>query len=261
MAYSDKLAYATQNDEGVVQDIKGYEPEGYDGEFGIYASNIYFVGDFEEELATQTFYDVPAPVKQMAEVDRQKGQQTGYKNLSFKSIDGNNWDYNAKGYDEGEFWNEEDPADYKWTQAYYDCPQIAAMLDWFQCPITRVRVFQQQPGHHMPLHTDFDNQKGMEHGQTVRIFVQLNENQGDFHYRFQTKDSDVSLQLQKGQWLVFNQDKVAHSTWNSSDNRVRNSFMFIAKRNEWLDNVMKNHDKPIFVDCRELAAQKAKTAA
>jgi hypothetical protein len=253
MAKSDKLAYADQTDDGVVTDIKGYIPKGYDGEFGVYSSNIYFVGDFEEELATQKFYDPAPPMPEMAEVDRQKGQQNGYKNLSFKSATGENDCYNPVNSD---FWAEEDPDNYKYTPAYYECPQIRALIDWFQCPLTRVRIFQQQPGHHMPLHTDFDNQKGMTHGQTVRIFVQLNENKGDFHYRFQTSDSDFSVQLQKGQWLAFNQDKVAHATWNSSDTRVRNAFMFVAKRNEWLDNIMKNHDKPYFVDCRELAKEK-----
>ena len=81
MAKSDKLAYAEQTDDGVVTDIKGYNPKGYDGEFGVYSSNIYFVGDFEEELATQKFYDPAPPMPEMAEVDRQKGQQNGYKNL------------------------------------------------------------------------------------------------------------------------------------------------------------------------------------
>ena len=86
MAYNNKLAYASQDADGVVQDIKGYKPNGYNGDFGIVAPNIYFKGDFEEELATQTFYDVPAPMASMEKVDAEKGQQKGYKNLSFKSV-------------------------------------------------------------------------------------------------------------------------------------------------------------------------------
>ena len=258
MAKSEKLAYANQDDDGVVLDIRGYDSNGYNGEYGIVLPNIIFIGDFEEELATQTFYDVPKPMKEMEKVDAEKGQQRGYKNLSFKSATGEPWDYNPPN---GEFWVEEDPANYKWTSAYYECPQIAALIDWFQCPLTRVRIFQQQPGHYMDLHTDFDNQKGMDHGQTVRIFVQLNENNGDFHFRFKTSDSDVTLQLQKGQWLAFNQDKVAHATKNTSKNRVRNAFMFVAKRNEWLDNIMQSsYSEPIYVDCRELAKTKANSA-
>ena len=35
MAKSEKLAYASQTDEGVVQDIKGYQPKGYNGELGV----------------------------------------------------------------------------------------------------------------------------------------------------------------------------------------------------------------------------------
>jgi hypothetical protein len=186
----------------------------------------------------------------MEKVDEEKGQQAGYKNLSFKSANGRNDDY----YFAGKFWEEEHPDDYKWTPAYYECPQIRALIDWFQCPLVRVRIFQQQPGHHMKLHSDFDNQKGMEYGQTVRIFVQLNENNQDFFFRFQTSDSDVVVNIEKGQWLAFNQDLVAHETYNASETRVRNAFMFVAIRNEWLDNIMSNRDiKPTIVDCRELA--------
>ena len=259
MAYNKKLAFASQDADGVVQEIKGYQPEGFNGEFGIVAPNIYFKGDFEEELATQTFHDVPAPMASMAKVDAEKGQQNGYKNLSFKSVNGKNDDYNPKNDD---MWAEENPADMKFTQAYYDCPQIASLIDWFQCEMTRVRIFQQQPGHFMPLHTDFDNQKGTSMGQTVRIFVQLNDNSNaDFGFRFQTSDSDVTLNLQKGQWLAFNQDKVAHSTWNLSKDRVRNAFMFVAKRNEWLDNIMKHQGAPVVVDCKELAKNRSKRVA
>jgi len=102
----------------------------------------------------------------------------------------------------------------------------------------------------------------MTHGQTVRIFVQLNDNSNaDFGLRFQTSDSDISLNLQKGQWLAFNQDKVAHSTWNLSKDKVRNAFMFVAKRNEWLDNIMKHQGAPMVIDCRELAKNRSKRVA
>ena len=92
--------------------------------------------------------------------------------------------------------------------------------------------------------------------------MQLNDNSNaDFGFRFQTSDSDVTLNLQKGQWLAFNQDKVTHSTWNLSKDRVRNAFMFVAKRNEWLDNVMKHQGMPIVIDCKELAKNRNKKVA
>ena len=176
----------------VVQEIKGHKDVGYKPSTGIFASNTIFAGDFEDELDNVTFYDVPQSHKEMEKVDAYKGQQAGYKNCSFRSHDGKASTYDAP----GAFWDEEDPKNYKWTEAYDACPQLASMLDWFECPIARVRVFQQQPGHVMATHSDFDNQKGTELGETLRIFVQLNENKGDFHYRFQTADSDVSIQLQ-----------------------------------------------------------------
>ena len=138
MAYSEKLEYSPQDAEGVVQDIKGYKNVGYNGELGIVAPNIYFKGDFEEELATQKFYDVPPAWGEMAKVDEEKGQQKGYKNLSFRSDDGTPESYHGASE---KYWDEEDPNDYKWTSAYYECPQIASLIDWFECPMTRVRIF------------------------------------------------------------------------------------------------------------------------
>jgi hypothetical protein len=76
MAYNEKLAYAPQDADGVVQDIKGYKDVGYNGELGIVAPNIYFKGDFEEELATQTFHDVPKAWGEMAKVDEEKDNKT-----------------------------------------------------------------------------------------------------------------------------------------------------------------------------------------
>ncbi len=236
----------------VVQEIKGHKDVGYKPSTGIFASNTIFAGDFEDELANVTFYDVPQSHKEMEKVDAYKGQQAGYKNCSFRSHDGKASTYDAP----GAFWDEEDPKNYKWTEAYDACPQLASMLDWFECPIARVRVFQQQPGHVMATHSDFDNQKGTELGETLRIFVQLNENKGDFHYRFQTADSDVSIQLQKGQFLIFNPDKTAHGTANTGS-EVRNAFMLVVKKNEWLENLMKDDSPlPTVIDCKELAKER-----
>ena len=223
----------------VVQEIKGHKDVGYKPSTGIFASNTIFAGDFEDELANVTFYDVPQSHKEMEKVD--------YK-INAKPTP----TYDAP----GAFWDEEDPKNYKWTEAYDACPQLASMLDWFECPIARVRVFQQQPGHVMATHSDFDNQKGTELGETLRIFVQLNENKGDFHYRFQTADSDVSIQLQKGQFLIFNPDKTVHGTANTGS-EVRNAFMLVVKKNEWLENLMKDDSPlPTVIDCKELAKER-----
>jgi hypothetical protein len=236
----------------MITELKKTGHFGYKSKTGIYASHQYFTGDFEDELSKLTFYDVPLGPKEVEEIDQVKGQQSGYKTCAFKSVDGKASTHNTT----GEFWQEEDPKNYQYTDAYYQSPQIASMLDWFKCDFLRVRIFQQQPGHMNPTHTDFDNAKGTKFGETLRIFVQLDENKGDFNYRFQTEDSDVSIQLQQGQFLIFNPDYTAHGTFNSGD-RVRNTMLMVVKKNDWLMKVMEDDTpKPALIDLRKLAEQR-----
>ena len=88
----------------------------------------------------------------------------------------------------------------------------------------------------MVMHTDFDNQKGQETGETVRIFLQLNDMPGGAWFHFRTADSQVTINLQKGQFLVFNPDHTGHGTENLT-NIPRDTIMIVAKRNEWLDSL------------------------
>lgn len=229
-------------------DILEYNPHGYNTDTGIFVPNMRFIGDFEQELATQTFYDVPVPQEEVTEIDNTTGVRTVYRNLSFKSADGHPATYHGA----GEFWQEERAEDFQWTSAYYECPQIRKMLDWFQIPMARVRVFSQNPDQHMPLHTDFDNQKDDNiDSSIVRIVIQLNENNNCFYHRFKTGDSDITIQMQKGQWMIFNADKVGHETINVSQDRQRDSFIILAKRNKWLDDIVAgNVILPAEIDCR-----------
>lgn len=103
----------------------------------------------------------------------------------------------------------------------------------------------------MPIHTDFDNQKGTEYGETLRIFVQLNDMPGGAWYHFTTADSQVTINLQKGQFLIFSPDHTGHGTQNLT-NIPRNTFMMVVKRNEWLDNLCNNKEMN-FVDINSLA--------
>ena len=103
----------------------------------------------------------------------------------------------------------------------------------------------------MQMHTDFDNQRGTEYGETLRIFVQLTDQPGGAWYRFKTADSEVSINLQKGQFLIFNPDHTGHQTQNLTD-IPRNAFMLIVKRNAWLDSLTKN-ETMTFIATKELA--------
>ena len=73
-------------------------------------------------------------------------------------------------------------------------------------------------------------------------------------YRFKTVDSEVSINLQKGQFLIFNPDHTGHQTQNLTD-IPRNAFMLIVKRNQWIDDLTKN-ETMVYVDVNELAKQK-----
>ena len=132
------------------------------------------------------------------------------------------------------------------------------MIDWFKCEKTRIRIFQQKPGHTMEVHTDFDNQRGQEHGETLRIFVQLNDMPGGAWFRFKTEDSEMSINLQKGQFLIFNPDHTGHGTENVTD-IPRNTFMMVVKRNEWLDNLVGDSNMQ-FINVDELVAEQTVAA-
>mgnify|MGYP006221995753 FL=1 len=90
----------------------------------------------------------------------------------------------------------------------------------------------------MPIHTDFDNHRGTEkYGETLRIFVQLSDMPGGAWFRIKTGDSEMNINLQKGQFLIFSPDKTGHGTENTME-CPRNTFMLVVKRNEWLENLV-----------------------
>ena len=91
----------------------------------------------------------------------------------------------------------------------------------------------------MDIHTDFDNKRGNKYGETLRIFVQLSDMPGGAWYHFKTEDSQVHINLQKGQFLIFNPDHTGHGTENLTD-MPRNTFMMVVKRNEWIDSFIQN---------------------
>ena len=230
-------------------ELKQYEPEGYNPSTGIYASSYIFTGNWDNELANLKY--TPRTQESQDETIRQsdddKGIHSGYLYNSFKSATGESTFHDTLGDD---FWKEDVPSDFSYTDSYFASPKLAAICDWFQCEKSRIRIFQQQPGHHMPIHTDFDNQKGTEYGETLRIFVQLNDMPGGAWYHFTTADSQVTINLQKGQFLIFSPDHTGHGTQNLT-NIPRNTFMMVVKRNEWLDNLCNNKEMN-FIDIDSL---------
>jgi hypothetical protein len=238
-----------------MSDLKQFEPEGYNPSTGIYASSYIFTGDWQDELDALEFTSREKPVMDAAikEFDDDKGIVSGYLYNAFRSEDGKSTTTELS-----DFWNEEEPDKFQYTDSYYNSPKLRALIDWFQCEKTRIRIFQQKPGHTMPIHTDFDNQRGTEHGETVRIFVQLNDMPGGAWFRFKTADSEVSINLQKGQFLIFNPDHTGHGTENVTD-IPRNTFMMVVKRNEWLENLV-NNPNMTFINLDEAVKEQRKVA-
>lgn len=234
-----------------MSELKQYKPEGYNPSTGIYASSYIFQGNWEEELASLNYTHRTKITEATHNFDVEKGIHSGYLYNSFKSATGESTFHDTLGDD---FWKEDVPSEFSYTDSYHSSPKLAAICDWFQCEKSRIRIFQQQPGHSMEIHTDFDNQKGTEYGETLRIFVQLNDMPGGAWFHFKTADSQVHINLQKGQFLIFNPDHTGHGTQNLTS-IPRNTFMLVVKRNEWIDNLIKNETMQ-FIDIDSLVEQK-----
>ena len=237
------------------EELKQHHPPGYNPSTGIYVSSQIFTGDWSDELAALDYTPREKAVAENSIVafDADKGIVTNYLYNAFRSEDGKSTTTELK-----DFWQEVDPANFSYTESYYNSPKLRAILDWFQVDKTRVRIFQQQPGHMMEMHTDFDELRGTEHGEVLRIFVQLNDMPGGAWFRCKTEDSEVSINLQKGQFLIFHPDHTAHGTENVTE-IPRNTFMLVVKRNEWIDSLVgQSHMEFINVD--EMAADKAVAA-
>lgn len=239
-----------------MSELKQYNPEGYNPSTGIYVSSQVFTGNWENELEALDYTprERAAGDENIVAFDEDKGIVSNYLYNAFRSEDGKSTTTEISN-----FWAEEAPENFSYTDSYEQSPKLAAILDWFQCEKTRCRIFQQQPGHSMPIHTDFDNQRGTEHGETLRIFVQLNDMPGGAWFRCKTADSEVNVNLQKGQFLIFNPDHTGHGTENVTE-IPRNTFMMVVKRNEWLENLMGDSNIQ-FIDIDEAVAEKETVAA
>ena len=146
------------NEAGVIENVMNHQPNGYNPSTGVYASSYIFQGDWEDELKALNFTKRGIKIKEAEQIDKDKGQDEQYLYNSFRSADGKDTTHDQL----QDFWKEENPADYKDTNSKLASPKLAAICDWFQCDKTRIRIFQQQPGAYMQMHTDFDNQRGNE---------------------------------------------------------------------------------------------------
>ena len=125
----------------------------------------------------------------------------------------------------------EKPEDYSFTKLYEN-KTIKNLIDVFELETTRIRIFKQEPNHETSLHVDYNNTNSSKEDYLVRIWMALNSND-NFKYFFKDKGILSTVNLKKGQSVIFNPDTVYHGAANNS-NENRYSLNIIAKPNEWL---------------------------
>jgi len=210
----------------------------YNTNTGIYVSNILFSGHFQPEIDNLPFYPMQVD-KAYDGVGKERKLTNTYDLCAFRSTDGKS---STLTHTSGP----EKPEDFKYTEAYYNSPRLADIIDYFKCPMMRARIFRQLPGGHNPLHTDFDSKR--EGGEdTLRITVMLGDMPGGAWFKYVTGDSVVNVNLVKGQFVIFNADTVQHETHNLTA-RPRDTFMFVVKKNEWLQKLCENSN-PTYINC------------
>jgi hypothetical protein len=205
----------------------------WDTKNGFYVSTVVLDAPWESDLEALHFpkYDKDAAA---AGWRKARKMDESYNNpISFKSIDGS-----SRGSISSKRHNDrgEHPEDYTWTDAYHNSPAIRSVIDWFKVEKTRTSVYQQVPGGHIVFHHDLDNQRlNFDSNKlTVRIWIQLSGE--DCIYRLSNGDVDISVNLQRGQFIVLNADNVFHETWNHGS-KNRNLLNITGRANSWLKNI------------------------
>ena len=130
-----------------------------------------------------------------------------------------------------------DPAMYSYTPAYHSSQKLRALCDWFKCDKARIRIMRQFPGQHVQLHHDFDNANHFKSDPkdiVVRILVNLTDT--DSYFNLTNKSCDMTVKMQKGQFIIMNADTVWHATRNN-DELPRNTLNMIVKWNDWLSDM------------------------
>ena len=130
-----------------------------------------------------------------------------------------------------------DPDMYSYTPAYHSSQKLRALCDWFKCDKARIRIMRQFPGQHVQLHHDFDNanhSKSDPKDIVVRILVNLTDT--DSYFNLTNESCDMTVKMQKGQFIIMNADTVWHATRNN-DELPRNTLNMIVIWNNWLSDM------------------------
>lgn len=130
-----------------------------------------------------------------------------------------------------------DPAMYSYTPAYHSSQELRSLCDWFKCDKARIRIMTQFPGQHVQLHHDFDNAyHEQSHPKDIVVRILVNLTDTDSYFNLINKSCDMTLKMQKGQFIIMNADTVWHATRNN-DELYRNTLNMIVKWNDWLNDI------------------------
>jgi len=214
------------------------ESFGYDPEWGVYASNFIFRGDWSEDLKTLNENYGYNPLQVTSQFSNQReGRDLGtiISSVAFRSVDGNPHTHRHSSE------IDETPDLFQYTPAYYDMKTINKIIDWFGPGVCRARIFRQEPGKDLLMHYDFDNQRNDfdPDNQTLRVLIQLTENKNNW-MRFKSKTSDITFKPEAGQVIMFNADWVWHGTVNYVD-EPRDCLMMLLKDQNFAKNLGKQY--------------------
>lgn len=207
---------------------------GYDPHKGFYVSRTILDADFDEDIKKienkmLTLMCDPNYSRHLND----RNTDDIFKIISFKSLDGTNETQSAPP-------EPERPENFSYTPAYYESESIRKAIDWFQCEKARVRIFRQLPKQNLELHHDFDNERHSynKDNTMVRILMPLNDER-DAYLNLANANSDITLKLTKGQFILLNTDYVWHGTVNN-DSKPRDMLNMIVEWNDWLHSLTRS---------------------
>ena len=96
------------------------------------------------------------------------------------------------------------------------------------------------PKQNLELHHDFDNERHSynKDNTMVRILMPLNDER-DAYLNLANANSDITLKLTKGQFILLNTDYVWHGTVNN-DSKPRDMLNMIVEWNDWLHSLTRS---------------------
>ena len=124
----------------------------------------------------------------------------------------------------------EKPENFKLTAVCDKFKEAKDLVDFFSfIETTRVRIHKQEPGQHIPLHTDGNNVEAKTKEEyRLRMITALTAD-SNFIYEFEHEGIFYEYDLKLGESIIFDPDTVAHGMRNKSKTKTRLALVQIFK--------------------------------